>query len=366
MQDLANQAAVYQGVLNSVKQRTSIAPGAWYPHDTLGALYQLAELLKGDDRDIVRLLSQGPVLDLCCGDGDLAFFLASQGFSVDAVDWPRTNYNHMAGVRAMRQALNSTVHIEEADLDGAFNLPRPFYNVVFFMGALYHLKNPLTVLERIAASCGYCILTTRVTRYAADRSTDIGSLPVAYLVDSSETNDDTTNYWIFTQAGLRRALTRCRWRISAMMTRGAADSDPASHQGDQRAWCFLRSAYRRIEFLEGVHPLEFEAWRWTEQRFCLRVWHEPTGPAAFTLPLYLPDSVLDALGPVTVLATANGSILPPLVLLEPGCHDLTIPVSRLNHDSTLIEVQIDKALPPDESDKRERSIVIRTLSEPRP
>jgi hypothetical protein len=50
-----------------------------------------------------------------------------------------------------------------------------------------------------------------------------------------------------------------------------------------------------------------------------------------------------------------------LVLLEPGCHDLAVPISPLNRDSTLIEVRTDKALPPDENDKRERSIVIRTL-----
>ncbi|MBI5280608.1 MAG: hypothetical protein HY858_02915, partial [Candidatus Solibacter usitatus] len=145
------------------------------------------------------------------------------------------------------------------------------------------------MLEEIAKSCAYCVLTSRVTRYAADRQTDIGSLPVAYLVDKHETNGDPTNYWIFTQAGLRRALTRANWRISAMMTRGATESDPASAGGDERAYCFLRSAHRQVEFLEGVHLVEAGEWRWTEKRFCLRIWHEPFDAAAFVLPLFIPE-----------------------------------------------------------------------------
>ncbi|MBI5280607.1 MAG: hypothetical protein HY858_02910 [Candidatus Solibacter usitatus] len=126
IQHVANQAAAYQNVLDGVKQTKSIAPLCWYPHDTLGELYMFADLLEGEDRELGRLLYQGPILDLCCGDGDLAFFLASQGCTVDAVDWPPTNYNAMAGVRAMRETLSSAVQIEEVDLNGAFRLATPF------------------------------------------------------------------------------------------------------------------------------------------------------------------------------------------------------------------------------------------------
>lgn len=362
IKDVANLAAEFQSSLDRIKHAHRPAQGDWYPHDTLGELYMLDELLQGEDRDLSRLLLQGPVLDLCCGDGDLTFFLDSQGCAVDAADWPPTNYNGMDGVRTMREALNASVQIEEIDLNRSFCLPRPFYNTVFFMGALYHLKNPLMVLEELAMRCAYCILTTRVTRFAADRRTELGSLPVAYLVDKLETNEDSTNFWIFTPAGLHRILERANWRIAAMMTRGAAESDPASAGGDERAYCFLKSAYRQIEFLQGVHPPEPGDWRWTEREFSVRVWRSALDQASSSVSLFIPEVTVSSLGPVTVSASANGIALPPLVLRRPGVHKMPIPLCVFSQGSARVDVALDRALPPDEIDQRERGLVLSNLN----
>jgi hypothetical protein len=43
----------------------------------------------------------GPVLDLGCADGALAFFLESMSLRVHALDHPTSNYNRMQGVRAL-------------------------------------------------------------------------------------------------------------------------------------------------------------------------------------------------------------------------------------------------------------------------
>jgi len=257
----------------------------------------------------------------------------------------------------MRDALSAPVQIEEIDLNGAFRLPRPFYNAVFFMGALYHLKNPLTVLEELAKCCTYLVLTTRVTRYAADRRSDIGSLPVAYLVDRHETNNDSTNYWIFTPAGLRRVLKRANWRVSAMMTRGAAVSDPVSPGGDERAYCFLRSAHYPIDFLRGVHPPEPGGWRWTGKRFSLRIWRAPLDQEAFVIPLFIPENTLARLGPITVSANVGTVALPAMVLDQPGTHNFPVP-RYLSQHSAKIEFSLDKAFPAGEIDSRELGLVI--------
>jgi tRNA (mo5U34)-methyltransferase len=357
--NLANLAASYQLKLSAAKESLPLGDVEWYPHDTLGAFYTLNELLTGEDRLIGRLMRHGPVLDLCCGDGDLAFFLASQEFVVDAIDWPETNYSHMIALRAMRDLLKLPVDISELDLNESFELPRPFYSVIFLMGALYHLKNPLTVLEKLAKHCAYCVLTTRVTRFDAERKVDISAIPVAYLTDRHETNNDPTNYYFFTPAGLHRALTRSNWLVRALITRGATDSDPVTSAGDERAYCFLRSAQMQVEPQCGVHPEE-GAWRWTQGRFTLRVWQVPQGDSDFMLPVYIPEDSLARLGPVTVTARIGGTLVRSIQYTAAGASVFSLPVKSLASLPADVEFEVDKVMPPDDVDGRERGIVLPT------
>jgi tRNA (mo5U34)-methyltransferase len=57
------------------------------------------------------------VADIGAADGDLAFFLESQGLSVDVIDNAETNFNFLGGVRILKEALNSSVTIRSVDLD---------------------------------------------------------------------------------------------------------------------------------------------------------------------------------------------------------------------------------------------------------
>lgn len=74
------------------------------------------------------------------------------------------------------------------------------------------------------------------------RRTRIADLPVAYLLDPDECNNDSTNYWIFSFTGLLRILRRTGWEVAELVTVGCTTgSDPASPEGDERAFCLLRS-----------------------------------------------------------------------------------------------------------------------------
>jgi hypothetical protein len=65
---------------------------------------------------------------------------------------------------------------------------------------------------------------------------------VAYLVAPQECNNDCTNYWIFSEEGLRRILARTGWDVCDFTTVGnRVDSDPASPEGDERAFCLVKS-----------------------------------------------------------------------------------------------------------------------------
>jgi len=195
------------------------------------------------------------VLDMGSQDGELAFFLESLGYQVIAADHPAYNHNGMRGIRALKAALNSTVEIHEIDADRPFTLPHDSYDLVVFLGILYHLKNPFGALESLARSARHAVVSTRVVRYnlapkARGTQTlnrervELHTLPVAYLVASDETNNDATNYWMFSEAGLKRTLDRAGWDILDFMTVGNdRTSDPATNEGDERAFCLVRSRH---------------------------------------------------------------------------------------------------------------------------
>ena len=153
-----------------------------------------------------------------------------------------TNFNGVRGAHRLKEALRSSVEIHEADLDSQFSLPRQGYGLVFFLGILYHLQNPYYALKALARATRYCLISTRIAQVTTDRGVRFADVPVAYLVAPTETNNDSTNYWIFSDAGLRRILDRTGWEIVDYMTVGAAvDSDPASSDRDERAFCLVRS-----------------------------------------------------------------------------------------------------------------------------
>jgi hypothetical protein len=197
-----------------------------------------------------------PTIDIGCADGDMAFFLESLGCKAHVVDYAPTNYNGMQGVRLLKSELSSSIEIHEVDLDSQFRLPQETFGLAFFLGILYHLKNPYYALESLAKSARYCLISTRIAKFDTrhiepdvrsanllpDKRTNLSRLPVAYLLDVLEANNDSTNYWIFSDAGLRRILKRTGWDICDYMTVGnTTNSDPASAEGDERAFCLVKS-----------------------------------------------------------------------------------------------------------------------------
>jgi len=215
----------------------------WYPYDILGNCVHLNSLLTGQNRDLDRLAGGLPVADVGAADGDLAFVLEhAAGWEMDIVDTPATNMNGLRGARLLRDALGSRAEIHDVDLNGPFALPRREYGLVLLLGTLYHLQNPYHVLRHLAERARHLLLSTRVARFAGPERTDVGELPVAYLVGPDEVNADPTNYWIFTPAGLDRLAERTGWEILDRHETGAVgESDPVSPEGDERAFRLLRS-----------------------------------------------------------------------------------------------------------------------------
>jgi tRNA (mo5U34)-methyltransferase len=247
---LRTDAAAFERELQSIKQACCPDPGFWYPYGTLNNWIMLDQLLQGEHRYILDVAMGQPIADIGAADGDLAFFLEQRHHaSVQIIDHAPTNFNSLRGARLLKEALSSNVQIHDIDLDEyPGGLPELSYGLVFFLGILYHLKNPFHVLETLATHSRHCLLSTRIAKFAPRRDIEFSGLPIAYLLDAMESNNDPTNYWIFTAAGLKRILNRSGWDVMGFRTFGdLASSDPFSQEHDERAFCLLRSRHTLSE-----------------------------------------------------------------------------------------------------------------------
>ena len=324
---IVNAVHDFEQRFNAIKHTCPLPAGRdWYPYHTFSSIDMLEHVLTGDRRKLLSLTEGYPVLDIGCGDGGLSYFFEDLGLPVHAIDHPSTNYNGMEGVRALRTALGSAVEISEADLDRQFALPRQTYGLVLLFGVLYHLKNPFYVLEALSKRARYCLLSTRIARYTPDHLTDLEKIPVAYLLGERETNDDPTNYWIFSRAGLMQLFQRTGWLVCDFATAGGErSSDPIHADNDERAFCLLESAHTDLNLdarlTDGWHRLEGSC-RWTTQRFsflvqCPRVTRST--PELY-LRFLIPEAILATRPTVTLTARINSCVLPTHTYATAGEH----------------------------------------------
>ncbi|MEJ7745149.1 MAG: methyltransferase domain-containing protein [Luteimonas sp.] len=249
---MKDKALAFDTALSATKASLSSTDFPWYPYGTLNNLIHLDALLTGTNRQLLKLIGDRATLDIGCADGDLALFLETLGCEVQVVDYAPTNYNSLRGFKLLKEFFSSSVELNELDLDAQFALPEKSYGLVFLLGILYHLKNPFFVLESLAKVTEYCLISTRIAKFDSEISqlkerVDFSHIPAAYLLDDLEANGDSSNYWIFTDAGLRRILKRTGWEILDYKLIGnTLNSDPASVGGDERAFCLVRSSRFRV------------------------------------------------------------------------------------------------------------------------
>jgi tRNA (mo5U34)-methyltransferase len=356
IRDLAARALELEDRLKAVKQEAPPPEPGWYPWDSFGNLSIFERLLHGRKRYLEALAGELPMLDLGCGDGELSFLFESIGCRVFAIDHPQTNYNRMGGVAALKAALGSSVRIAAADLDRAFRVPADECGLALCLGLLYHLKNPYSVLEGLAERAHYCLLSTAVTRFSPEGA-DVNAMAVAFLAGRDGLRGDETNYWIFSETGLRTLVERAGWEVEEWLLTGTEDSLLWNGQADERVFCLLRSrnfeASPVTQLAEGWHTLEAGAWRWTERRFSFTV---AGGGRKTALAVTVPDSVEL---PLTLTVRAAGEVLAVHRLEARGdavCEQ-RVPEGR----EVVVECELDRCLKPDERDNRERGIVVRGI-----
>ncbi|NER81738.1 MAG: hypothetical protein F6K42_19685 [Leptolyngbya sp. SIO1D8] len=247
IREIQRKADEFKEYLKAVKQDSPDID--WYFGDILGNMGALAGTLKGEDQEIFGKFAGGTIADIGAADGDIAFFFERLGYQCDIIDFPDYNFNRLQGAYQLQESLKSQVSIYEIDLDQRFELPK-CYDAVIFLGILYHLKNPFFTLEILAQQARYCFLSSRIARWLVSgrwpwqRRGYIRNSPVAYLLAPDECNNDSTNYWIFSEAGLRQIVERAGWEICDLVSYGDIEtSNPRDQDRDERAFMFLKSRF---------------------------------------------------------------------------------------------------------------------------
>ena len=360
--DLTSAASAFKTRLEDIKRRTGGPDLEWYRYDSLRVFPLLDSSLKAEWRDLGSLRGPSPLVDIGCGDGDLSFFFDSIGWPVIAIDNKEQNHNQTRGFAALHQALGSKVEFHDCDINHELPLAGRTFGLSLFLGILYHLKDPFSVMERLARHTRHCILSTRVAQATA-KGTSIEDEPVAYLLDRNEANNDPSNYWIFSRAGLHRLLERTGWDVCEYVTAGVQRrSTPSDNDRDQRAYCTLRSRLpdpwpgAGIDLDGGWHAMEGGSWRWTERVFAVRVQGPFSERPALRFKFVIPQAVFDATGPVELNAFVSGKPLGSYVCAKSGPHLYERPLPSA--DSVQVRFELSHCWGPSSADRRELGVQV--------
>ncbi len=237
---IGKQAGKFEKQLNRIKKDSGV-DFEWYPYNSLNNFVLIERLLKeGGRSDFFDALSkEKKMLDMGCADGDAAFFFEQHGFNVDVIDRAATNFNDLKGCRYLKEHFNSGVSILEMDIDRNITLDED-YGCTFALGLLYHLRNPLYVLNMLCLHSEYVFMSTRIASHAPD-GTCIRDIPVSYLVGKEELNNDPTNYWLFSLAGIRRLIERSGFCVECELRVGEVDnSTPHQVEKDERYFALMK------------------------------------------------------------------------------------------------------------------------------
>jgi 2-polyprenyl-3-methyl-5-hydroxy-6-metoxy-1,4-benzoquinol methylase len=177
------------------------------------------------------------VLDIGAWDGWFSFEMERRGAEVMAIDnWDNPRFRQIHGV------LDSRVEYRQLDMYQLTPDRIGRFDIVLFMGVLYHLKHPLLALERVCAlTTGMAAVESFVLRDRHRPDEDVEKVPVMEFYETDEFGGQTDN-WIGPSLPCLLALCRtagfARVELQRATDYGVAVAcyrkweSPASHGGN--------------------------------------------------------------------------------------------------------------------------------------
>lgn len=164
------------------------------------------------------------VLDLGARDGYFSFELERRGADVLAVDYVPAD---QTGFAVVAEVLGSGVRYLQANVYSLDPAAIGTFDVVLFLGLLYHLPDPVRALEIVRSLCDgiLCLETHSIdngvllpdgtTKPLADLSAALVDVPLMQFYPGRTLSGDPTNYWGPNLSCLVGMLEECRFRVKS-------------------------------------------------------------------------------------------------------------------------------------------------------
>ena len=121
------------------------------------------------------------------------------------------------------------------------------------------------------------------------------------------------------------------------------------------------------QLVAGFYDLEDGKWRWTAKKFIVSL--APPGDAddkgaKLLLQFYLPETQIQALGPMTLSADVDSHVLAPETYSKGGQYTYArdVPTDSLRSNLVPILFRFDKAVAPSTADSRELASIVSNVS----
>ena len=215
-----------------------------------------------EDLGLPSRLDGARALDIGCSDGYFSFELEKRGADVVAIDFVEDT---ATGFAVAREILGSRV---EYRVDNVYNLAPGEYgefDIVFFLGVLYHLRKPLAALDAIRS-----IMKTGAELYVATFLIDehivlpdgevttldnlnpqLREIPLWQAFPGDELNGDFTNCFAPNMCALEVALTEAQFAVESSKVMPGGGFVRATAADDE-----LAAKYRRLD--GRIHETPFD------------------------------------------------------------------------------------------------------------
>jgi len=212
----------------------------FFPYLIMHNLYYLDELLKPFGFCAEDILTQDSINDIGGADGDIAFYCEYLGAkTVNMVDYSPSNYNKLEGAIRIKEILKSNVNIISTNLDtqtGWEAVEKTEYSL--FLNTLYHIQNPIFVVTKLANISKYAIMSSKVFDLLGE--IDVSEKSIAYFYQIAECNNDSTNWWCYTDSCLKTIANRGGWEVLSYYRNSTAKADPVDMTRDGRGYMYLK------------------------------------------------------------------------------------------------------------------------------
>lgn len=179
--------------------------------------------------DLPQDLSGKRVLDIGTRDGFFAFECERRGAEVTAIDYMPSQET---GFPVAKELLGSDVEFVQENVYDLSEAKYGEFDLVLFLGVLYHLRDPMLALDRIWEVCrGRLIVETQTIDDAlltpkgdfarlADIDGDLESIPLMQFYPGDALNGDPTCIWAPNESCLRAMLEEVGFAVESQQRIG--------------------------------------------------------------------------------------------------------------------------------------------------